>query len=93
MHDLFHCVTLVILIRTAAPRQWEHIVMQVAVAQMPKAVDPERTDPCYHPGRIGDEAGQRAERQRDVMRADRAEPPVCRRDRLADMPKGLLLRL
>ena len=91
MHHLFHTRPVSVMLIATAPRRGEYIVMQIAIAQMTKAIDAVGTDPsqcCFallNKGRNG------AKRDRDIMRTDRPNPPVRFWDALTNMPEGITL--
>ncbi len=71
----------------------EDVVMQVAVAQMPKAVDPHIAQrPQRRPG-ARDEVRYRPQRQRDIVAGNGPDPPVRLGDHLAQVPERIALRL
>ena len=76
MHGFFDQIPLVFVIRAAAPFLRKDIVVQVAIADMTKTVDPKLSDRSDGGVGFGNKVRDRAKRDRDIVARHRSDPSI-----------------
>ena len=92
MHGHLNVVGQPRIFRTHPPDGRKHIVVQVAVPHMAKAIDPRiRHDTAHRLVPLGHKLRQAGQRHRNIMRHDRSDQPVPLGDGFADGPQRAAL--